>query len=114
MRDGLRLYTSVYLIVMNKARYESLPPDLQNVIDDRSGHRLSTQLGWQIDLWERDAQRSVKDGGARVFKVEGDDLARWKAAGADQIKTWIATRNAEGDDGKMLLEAVRSIAEQYR
>jgi TRAP-type transport system periplasmic protein len=108
------LYTAVYLIVMNKARYDSLPPDLQNVIENRSGHRFSTQLGWQIDLWEREAQRTVKDGGAQVFKVEGDDLSRWKAAATDQIATWIAARNSAGDDGKMLLEAVRRIAEQYR
>jgi len=108
------LYTSVYLIVMNRARYLSLPRDLRNVIDDRSGHRLSALLGWQVDLWERDAQRSVRDGGAQVFNAEGDDLARWKAASTDQIEAWIAKRKAAGDDGKVLLEAVRKIAEQYR
>jgi TRAP-type transport system periplasmic protein len=108
------LYTTVYLVAMNKARFESLPPELQNVIEDRSGHRLSAQLGWQIDQWEREAQRTVRDGGAHVFEVDGDDLTHWKTAVKDQITTWIAARDAAGDDGKMLLEAVRKIAEQYR
>jgi len=108
------LYTAVYLIAMNKARFESLPPDLQHVIEDRSGHRLSAQLGWQIDLWEHEAERAVKAGGAQIFAVEGDDLAGWKMAAKGQIAAWIAARNAAGDDGKMLLEAVRGIADQYR
>jgi TRAP-type C4-dicarboxylate transport system substrate-binding protein len=107
------LYTTVYLIAMNKARFESLPTDLQDIIEDRSGHRLSAQLGWQIDLWEREAQRAVRDSGAKVFEVKGDDLAQWKAAAAHQIAAWVAARNAAGDDGAMLLEAVRRIASQY-
>jgi TRAP-type C4-dicarboxylate transport system substrate-binding protein len=108
------LYTAVYLIAMNKTRFESLPSDLQHVIEDRSGHRLSAQLGWQIDLWEREAQRTIKDGGAEVFEVEGEDLKYWKAAASEQMAAWIAARNAAGDNGKMLLEAVRRIADQYR
>lgn len=108
------LYTSVYLIVMNKARYLSLPQDLRNIITDRSGHRLSALLGWQIDLWENEARRSVRQGGARVVDVEGDDLGPWKAAAAEQIAAWVAKRDAAGDDGRMLLEAVRRIALQYR
>jgi TRAP-type C4-dicarboxylate transport system substrate-binding protein len=108
------LYTSVYLIVMNKARYMSLPRDLRNIIDDRSGHRLSALLGWQIDLWEREAQRSVREGGAKVINIDGDELELWKAASADQISAWIAKRNAAGDDGRMLLEAVRRISETFR
>jgi TRAP-type C4-dicarboxylate transport system substrate-binding protein len=108
------LYTAVYLIVMNKARYQSLPRDLRNIIDDRSGHQLSARLGWQIDLWERDARRTVREGGAQVVDVEGDELELWKAASADRIASWIAERNAAGDDGKKLLEALRKIAEQYR
>jgi TRAP-type C4-dicarboxylate transport system substrate-binding protein len=108
------LYTSVYLIVMNKARYLSLPQELRHIIDDRSGQRLSALLGWQIDLWERDAQDRVRSGGAQVVNVEGDELKIWKAASAGQIATWIAKREAAGDNGKMLLEAVRRIAEAYR
>jgi TRAP-type C4-dicarboxylate transport system substrate-binding protein len=108
------LYTAIFIIVMNKARFESLPPDLQNIIEGRSGHRLSAQLGWQIDLWEREAERAIKNGRAQVFQVEGDDLSPWKAAAQDQIAAWVAARNAAGDDGEMLLESVRRIADQYR
>jgi len=43
-RERKALYTAVYLIAMNKARFESLPLALQSVIEDRSGHRLSAQL----------------------------------------------------------------------
>jgi TRAP-type C4-dicarboxylate transport system substrate-binding protein len=108
------LYTAVYIIVMNKARFESLPLDLQNIIEGRTGHRLSAQLGWQLDLWEHEAERAVKDGPAEVVKVEGAALAPWKAAAQEQIADWVAARNAAGDDGSMLLEGVRRIAEQYR
>ncbi len=108
------LYTGVYIIVMNKARFESLPPDLQNIIESRSGHQLSAQLGWQMDLWEREAERFVKSGRARVFQVEGAALVPWKAAAKDQIAAWVAERNAAGDDGRMLLESVHRIADEYR
>jgi TRAP-type transport system periplasmic protein len=108
------LYTAVYIIVMNKARFEALPPDLQGIIEGRSGYRLSAQLGWQIDLWEREAEQAVKDGTAQVFKVEGEGLTPWRAAAKNQIAAWVAARNAAGDDGNMLLESVRKIASQYR
>jgi TRAP-type transport system periplasmic protein len=107
------LYTAVYIIVMNKARFESLPSDLQNIIETRSGHQLSAQLGWQMDLWDREAERVVKSG-AKLFQVKGAAMAPWKAAAKDQIAAWVAERNAAGDDGKMLLESVRRIADEYR
>jgi TRAP-type transport system periplasmic protein len=108
------LFTNVYVVVMNKARFESLPPDLQTVIDNRTGHRFSAQLGWQIDQWEREAERAVKAGSAQVFKVEGEDVPRWQAAAQEQVAAWVAARDKAGDDGKMLLAAVRQIASQFR
>ncbi len=108
------LYTAVYIIVMNKARFDSLPPDLQGIIESRSGHQLSARLGWQMDLWEREAEQVVKSGRAQVISVEGAALAPWKAAAEGQIDAWVARRNAAGDNGRMLLDAVRRIADEYR
>ncbi len=39
------LYTTTFVMTMNKAKYESLPPDLKKVIDDNSGLATSGWLG---------------------------------------------------------------------
>src|SRR5258708_34827526 len=38
-------YTSVFILALNKPRYESLPADLKTIIDATSAIRLSAQLG---------------------------------------------------------------------
>ncbi len=44
----LRFYTSAFFIVMNEERFDALPQDVQDAIDDISGRVLTEQLG---DLW---------------------------------------------------------------
>ena len=39
------LYTTVFVVPMNKAKYDSLPADLKAVIDKNSGRELSAFLG---------------------------------------------------------------------
>lgn len=42
---ALGLYTSTFVMAMNKAKYESLPPDLKRVIDANSGMEVSAWMG---------------------------------------------------------------------
>ena len=44
-----RLSTAIYTFLMNKQKYESLPPDLKKVIDDNSGRRLAP---FAIKIWD--------------------------------------------------------------
>jgi len=39
------VYTSAFIFAMNKAKYESLPPDLKKVIDANSGAETSAWIG---------------------------------------------------------------------
>ena len=45
-----RLSTSIFTFLMNKAKYESLPPDLKKVIDDNSGANL---VDLAIKTWDQ-------------------------------------------------------------
>jgi TRAP-type C4-dicarboxylate transport system substrate-binding protein len=45
-----RLSTSIFTLLMNKKKYESLPPDLKKVIDDNSGRNLAPLA---IEIWDR-------------------------------------------------------------
>src|SRR5947209_1714231 len=43
--NGLALYTTTFVMAMNKPKYESLAPDLKKVIDANSGRDTSAWLG---------------------------------------------------------------------
>ena len=43
------LYTAVFILAMNQAKYDSLPADLKQVIDANSGAALSKAMGMQWD-----------------------------------------------------------------
>ena len=44
-----RMGTTVFMFLMNKAKYDSLPPDLKKVIDDNSGRNLAP---FAIKVWD--------------------------------------------------------------
>ena len=44
-KAGGALYTTTFVMGMNKAKYDSLPPDLKKVIDDNSGMATSGLAG---------------------------------------------------------------------
>ena len=45
-----RLSTAIFTFLMNKQKYDSLPPDLKKVIDDNSGRKLAP---FAIEVWDR-------------------------------------------------------------
>lgn len=107
------LYTAVFMLVMNKARYEALPPDLKAVIDANSGASLSAEIGEQFDAWDIPGREAVAKHGATVTKIDGADLAAWKAATAPVTQDWIAARDKAGDKGAELVKAAGDLIEKY-
>jgi TRAP-type C4-dicarboxylate transport system substrate-binding protein len=52
-----RMATTVFMFLMNKQKYESLPPDLKKVIDDNSGRKLAP---FAIQVWDMIDQDGLK------------------------------------------------------
>jgi TRAP-type C4-dicarboxylate transport system substrate-binding protein len=107
------LYTAVFLFAMNKARYESLPDDLRQVIDANSGITLAQQIGKVWDAAEQPGRQAAADLGDAFYTIEGEELARWQAATAGVMQGWIAERDAAGQDGQALVDAARALIARY-
>ena len=107
------LYTAVFLFAMNKARYEALPADLRQVIDDNSGIALAKQIGRVWDEAERPGREAAKASGATFHTIEGDELKRWHDATAAVTEAWIAEMDAAGLDGEALVDDARALIAQY-
>jgi TRAP-type C4-dicarboxylate transport system substrate-binding protein len=107
------LYNAVMLFVMNKAKYEALPPDLKKVIDANSGGALARQVGHMWDEWDEIGRAAVKKRNTPIDKIDGADLAAWKEATRPITTKWVEDRNKAGDDGAALLKAAQDLLAKY-
>ncbi|NIA70089.1 TRAP transporter substrate-binding protein [Pelagibius litoralis] len=107
------LYTAVFLFAMNKARYESLPDDLRQVIDNNSGIPLAKQIGQVWDEAEAPGREAAAQLGDSFHTIEGEELARWQAATAPVVDAWMAEMKKSGKDGQALLDEARALVAGY-
>ena len=75
-----RFYTSAFFIVMNKARYESLPADVRAAIDAISGDAWVAKFGPCWDKWDRAVREGANAPGHTVVVPDAARMERWRAA----------------------------------
>jgi TRAP-type C4-dicarboxylate transport system substrate-binding protein len=108
------LYTTVFVVPMNKAKYDSLPADLKAVIDKNSGRELSAFLG--------KTQAGHDAVGKKVFEASTNqkitiipkvELEKWKKATDSLDDAWVAEMTGKGMDGKGMLQSASDLIKQY-
>lgn len=112
-RNFNALYTAVFIVAMNKAKYESLPADLKKVIDANSGREFSAFLGKTQSAADADAKEKVLASGVQVNVIPKAELDNWKKA-TDQLNDdWVKNLTARGYDGKFLLQSARELITRH-
>ena len=107
------LYTTPFLFLMNKAKYESLSDDLKKVIDENSGMALAKLAGELWDGFEGPARKLAVDAGGEFHELSGDALKEMKDAGDKLISQWIKDANSNGLDGDKLVSTARKLISKY-
>jgi len=100
-------------ILMNKARYEGLAPELKAVIDKHSGAVLSDLAGAEWDRGNDEARKKMTAQGNKVLVIKPEDYAAMQKAGAVVVTDWIKQADARGLDGKKLAAEVHAIGRKY-
>ncbi len=111
--DGNALYTLTFVLAMNKDRYESLPDDLKQVIDDNSGLEFSIFAGGTQADSDGPARQLAVDNGNNIITVSGADLDAWKAAAQPIYDEWVADMESKGIDGQALIDEARALMDAY-
>jgi len=105
------IYTSVFIFAMNKAKYDSLPPDMKKVIDANSGVEASAFFGKaQGDADVPGRKLSEKN---TFNTIPAAEIENWRKAAQPVIDDWIKDVTAKGANGKALVESARSLIEKY-
>ncbi len=107
------LYTAVFILAMNQAKYDSLPADLKKVIDANSGAELSRAMGKQWDASAPAARKFAVDHGNTFYVIPAGELASWEKATANLPEDWVKDVTAKGNDGKALLQSAKDLIKKY-
>jgi TRAP-type C4-dicarboxylate transport system substrate-binding protein len=107
------LYTTTFVLAMNKAKYDSLPGDLKKVIDDNSGQEFAAFAGRTQAGADAPSRKIAADRGNNIIQLDQAEVDRWKAAAQPVIDNWVAEMKGKGVDGQALLDEARAAIQKY-
>jgi TRAP-type C4-dicarboxylate transport system substrate-binding protein len=105
-------------IVINKDKWNSLPPDVQKMFEDNSGVKYSAQAGVAADALNITRRQQLVDydkqiGNPGIYTLPEAELARWKAVGKTVQDKWAAECEALGLPGKAMLQDAVTLSDKY-
>lgn len=98
------LYTATIVLVMNKAKYESLPDDIKAVLDANSGAALSRFAATEMAAADAPGRAIAEKNGNDITVLDANEVARWKAAAQPVIARWVEEMKSKGIDGQALID----------
>jgi TRAP-type transport system periplasmic protein len=107
------LYSTGFVVVMNPAKYASLPDDLKRVIDANSGAEFSAIAGKMWDDTAAPHRKLAEARGNQFTVVSREELALWAKATQSVPDEWVKEVNSKGFDGKALLKSAKDLIEKY-
>ncbi|MEX5729911.1 TRAP-type C4-dicarboxylate transport system substrate-binding protein [Rhodovulum iodosum] len=111
--DQARFGTTTFQVSMNKARWDSLPEDVQKAFRDASGPDWLKKVG---EVW-----RSTEDFGIGLATKAGnehivlseEETAAFRTALEPVVERWIDEVSGKGIDGAALVEKARALIEEH-
>ena len=107
------LYTTTFVMAMNKAKYESLAPDLKKIIDANSGLATSAWLGKTQQSNDPAGRKTATDRGNTVYQFSAAETAEFQKLSSQVDDEWVADMNKRNFDGKKLLDTARALIAKH-
>ena len=103
------LYTTSFILAMNKARYAALPDDLRRVIDANSGMAAAEMAAKPWDEQGPVVEQMVRRRGNQIIAITEAEKQRWVQATQPVIDAWLAQNRDRGFDAAVLLAEARAL-----
>lgn len=101
-------YTTAMFVVMNRSAWDSLPTEVQQVIDEVSEEWVAVH-GERWDQADRAGREFTKSLGNELISLSPQESARWRQA----VEPVIAEYIADTPDGEAYVARIRELIEKY-
>jgi len=111
--DRPRMSNSIFVVAMNQAKYDSLPPDLKKIIDANSGLETSKMIGKAFDSTTEPGRKLAASAGGVFDVLSPAEYDRWQKATEGVVKEWIGDVTAKGANGQALYDDAKALIKKY-
>ena len=108
------LYTTTFVMAMNKAKYEGLAPDLKKVIDANSGQATSAWLGRTQQGNDAIGRKSATDRNNQIHTFSAAETQEFIRLSAQVDDEWVADMDKRGFKGKALLDSAKALIAKHK
>ena len=105
--EGPALYTLGFVLAMNEGVFNGMPADLQKIMNDNSGMKLSVFAGGVQSDSDAPARAAAVELGNNIVTVS--DTAEWQDLINPIYDTWIADMKTKNIDGQELIDEARAL-----
>lgn len=107
------LYVMTMGLAMNLKAWNSLPPDIQKIMEGLIGARLSEMAGNSFDKYDLLGKEEAKKAGAEIYTLPPEEKKRWEERVRPLNEKWVADMEAKGLPGRKIFEEARSLVVKY-
>jgi len=105
-------YTTAMFVVMNREKYESLPPDIKKVFDDVGREWVDVHAKVWQDI-DREGRKFVTELGRKIHKLPPAEEKKWNQSISPIIIDYQSKMIEEGLPGMKAVELLRELIAEY-
>jgi len=111
--NGERFGTTTFQVAMNKAKWDSLPADIQKIFKDNSGAAWRAEVGRIWDAGEKNGIAVAVKAGNKHIKLTPAEWAKFETAMSPVVDRWIKEVGKKGVDGRKLYDTAVATVKKY-
>lgn len=106
-------YSGVQMVAMNKAKWESLPPEIQKIVDSINAEWIEKQGKMWDDIDKAGKAFAVKRG-VKITELSPEENKRWAAKAQPMIDVYIKKMKEKGLPGEEVVAFYRQRIKAYQ
>jgi TRAP-type C4-dicarboxylate transport system substrate-binding protein len=110
---GGALYTTTFVMTMNKAKYDALSPENKRVIDANSGMATSAWLGKTQQGNDPAGRKTAVDRGNQIYQFTAAQREEFIKLSARIDDEWVADMDKRGFKGAELLSTAKALIARH-
>lgn len=108
------VYVGGFYFVMNRKKYNSLPKNVRQAIDEISGDALVAKFGDWWNKWEAAGKADAIKRGDKIIEIDDATRAKWKDAVRPTVEGYLEGLKAKGvKNPKAIYERARELVAKY-